>query len=319
MSVNEDLRIRQAYTLKAKIHLTLQRIREFYEARNGKVYVSFSGGKDSQVLLHLVRSLYPDVVAVFSNTGLEYPEIVAHVKSFPNTEIIKPKLSYRQVVEKFGFAVGSKKVAQAIETLRYPEGRADKSKNLFITGYTSSGVYAPRWKLADKWLKLIDAPFKVSRQCCDQLKKNPFKIYEKTTGLAPFVATMAEESSLRALSYEKVGCNSIGGQRDMSTPMAFWLQTDVLQYILDNGLTMASVYGDIVRNAEGKLVTTGEDRTGCIWCLFGIDQDNRGGKLNRIQRLAVTHPQLHKHCTETLGIAQVLDFIGVPWDIKEKP
>ena len=51
----------------------------------------FSGGKDSTVLLDLVRKLYPGIVAVFVDTGLEYPEIREFVKRFENVEWLKPK------------------------------------------------------------------------------------------------------------------------------------------------------------------------------------------------------------------------------------
>ncbi len=70
-----DLRQMQSLPLQVKIRMTKERIRKWYEYWDGNVYVSFSGGKDSTVLLHIVRSLYPDVKAVFSDTGLEYPEV----------------------------------------------------------------------------------------------------------------------------------------------------------------------------------------------------------------------------------------------------
>lgn len=75
MRTREDLKQRQALPLSMKIMLTRDRIREWvrHYGENG-VYVSFSGGKDSTVLLHLVRELYPDIEAVFVDTGLEYPE-----------------------------------------------------------------------------------------------------------------------------------------------------------------------------------------------------------------------------------------------------
>ena len=69
-----DLRQRQALPLRAKVLMSQNRIREWYDHWNGDVYISFSGGKDSTVLAHLVHDLYPDVPMVFSNTGLEYPE-----------------------------------------------------------------------------------------------------------------------------------------------------------------------------------------------------------------------------------------------------
>lgn len=70
----QDLKMRQALPLDIKISMTKQRIREWInEFGVDGVYVSFSGGKDSTVLLHIVREMYPDVPAVFVDTGLEYP------------------------------------------------------------------------------------------------------------------------------------------------------------------------------------------------------------------------------------------------------
>lgn len=65
----------QSWDLDRKIQVTTARIMEWYEHYNGLVYVAFSGGKDSTVLLDLVRRIYPDVPAVFCDTGLEFPEI----------------------------------------------------------------------------------------------------------------------------------------------------------------------------------------------------------------------------------------------------
>lgn len=64
-----ELRQMQSLPLELKIIKSTQRIREWYEYWDGQVYVSFSGGKDSTVLLHLVRQQYPEVPAVFVDTG----------------------------------------------------------------------------------------------------------------------------------------------------------------------------------------------------------------------------------------------------------
>ena len=76
-----DLLQMQSLPLSAKILMTKQRIKNWYDYWNGQVYVSFSGGKDSTVLLHIARELYPDIEAAFVNTGLEYPEIQKFVRS----------------------------------------------------------------------------------------------------------------------------------------------------------------------------------------------------------------------------------------------
>ena len=69
----EMLSILQSFTLKDKIQMTQDRIVEFVEKMEEQghgAYVSFSGGKDSTVLLDIARKIYPDIPAVFSNTGL---------------------------------------------------------------------------------------------------------------------------------------------------------------------------------------------------------------------------------------------------------
>ena len=82
-----------------KVRMSQKRIKDWVEYfGEDKVYVSFSGGKDSLVLLHLVRSLYPDVPAVYCDTGLEYPELKAYVKTFENVTVIRPDLTFRQVI-----------------------------------------------------------------------------------------------------------------------------------------------------------------------------------------------------------------------------
>ena len=111
----EELR---ALPLDAKILKSKQRIREWYYHFGGKVYVSYSGGKDSTVLLHLVRSIFPDVPAVYCDTGLEYPELKASVRSIENCEIIRPKKTFTQVITEYGYPIVSKDVAEAIHYAR---------------------------------------------------------------------------------------------------------------------------------------------------------------------------------------------------------
>lgn len=104
----------QALPLSRKIQISQARIIEWYQKHNGNVIVSFSGGKDSTVLLLLVRTLYPDVPAVFSNTGLEYPEIQRFVRKFPNVTVVTPKMRFDQVVSTYGYPLIGKEVAEAI-------------------------------------------------------------------------------------------------------------------------------------------------------------------------------------------------------------
>lgn len=110
----ERLKELQTLPLERKIQITQTRIIEWYQHYDGNVCVSFSGGKDSTVLLHIARKIYPDIPAVFSNTGLEYPEIQKFVKSFDNVDIVTPSMNFGQVITEFGYPIIGKEVAEAI-------------------------------------------------------------------------------------------------------------------------------------------------------------------------------------------------------------
>ena len=110
----ERLKELQALPLERKILITQTRIMEWYKHYKGNVYISFSGGKDSTVLLHLARQIYPDIPAVFSNTGLEYAEIQRFVKTWDNVDIVVPKMRFDEVISTYGYPLIGKEVAEAI-------------------------------------------------------------------------------------------------------------------------------------------------------------------------------------------------------------
>ncbi len=296
------LQQKQLLSLTEKIEYSLIKINQFYEKLDGRVYISFSGGKDSTVLLHLVHSIYPKVPVVFVNTGLEYPEIVEFVKTIPNVTTIRPKMNFKQVLDTYGYPVISKMVSMQIRVLQNPTEKNIATQKLFREGIKTgqksinNGTQNTKtkcFKLANKWRFLEFAPFKISEQCCNVMKKNPFHEYEKETGLKPFVGTMASDSRQRKINYFQTTCNSFG-KRSMSRPLSIWLETDIWEYLKKNNLPYSKIYN------------TGMKRTGCMFCMFGIHLE----KNNRFDIMKEIHPQLYKYCMENLGLQDILNFIN---------
>jgi len=290
------LKQRQGLPLEAKIVLSQSKIKQFYDHFQGDVYVSFSGGKDSTVLLDLVRSIYPKVPAVFVDTGLEYPEVREFVKTIDNVTWLKPKMPFTEVIKKYGYPVISKEQSRYIRDCQNPTENNVITRRRRMTGIDRFGVQKKSGMISQKWRYLIDAPFKVGEQCCDVMKKLPVAKYKKETGRSQFVGTMASDSSMRTQAYLRVGCNAF--DKGSSQPMAFWLEEDVWDYIKTRNLPYSKIYD------------TGVKRTGCMFCMFGVHMEK--GK-NRFQLMKETHPKLYDYCINKLGCGKVLDYINVSY------
>lgn len=287
-----ELKQKQSLPLDVKIRMSKLRIKEWYEYFDGKVYVSFSGGKDSTVLLHLVRSLYPDVVGVFADTGLEYPEIREFVKSIDNIVWVRPNKPFTKVIEEHGYPIVSKDVATQIYEIR-------NTKSEYLLNKRMYGDNNGNGKLAKKWKYLIDSDIKISSYCCNVMKKLPFKRYQTKSGNKPIVGTMAHESRLRQTHYLIKGCNAFDTKSPMSTPLSFWLEHDIWDYLHKFNVPYSRIYD------------MGYDRTGCMFCMFGVHMEK--GE-NRFQRMKRTHPNQWNYCINKLGIGHCLDLINVEYN-----
>lgn len=298
-----DLAQMQSLPLKYKVMMTQQRIKAWYEYWDGQVYVSRSGGKDSDVLGDIVKKMYPDVPHVFINTGLEHDSVRKHGELVAD-ETVKPEMRFDEVIVKYGYPIISKEVSLYISQMQKPQTEKNaKTRNLRMNGIRSDGVEVQTGKIPECYKFLIDAPFKISNLCCDVIKKKPAHIYDKSKKRKPFIGTMANESRQRKKQWIKNGCNSFDKKNQSSQPLSFWTEQDILHYIKLNNIEIASAYGDIVYidkdgfqydndtfNAEMELTTTGESRTGCVFCMFGITHDTE-----RFVRLKEREPKKYDY------------------------
>lgn len=299
--IKQTLLQRQCLPLEDKVRMSLSRIRAWYEHFDGEVYGAFSGGKDSWVLMDLIWSIYPEVPAVFSNTGLEYPQIVQFVKEvsvlYPDRKVIvvRPKRTFRDVVLNEGYPVLSKKVSRQLRILKTKRDDPAWANTfrLYDTGYKQDGTYSQASKLPNKYRYLLDQDWKATELCCDILKKEPLDTYSKESGRKRMMGIMASEGGIRA---KRDVCNIFDTRDPSSAPMLFWTDADVWEYIKTRNLPYSSIYD------------MGEERTGCMFCMFGVHLESG---LNRFQRMEKSHPKQHSYCINDLGMGKVLDSIGV--------
>ena len=161
----------QGWSLERKIRVTQTRIMEWYMRYDGQVFISFSGGKDSTVLLDLARRVYPDIPAVYVDTGLEYPELRDFVKTKDNVIWLRPRYPFTQILEKYGYPIISKEVSDVINGARKGQPyRLARLNGELLDKNGKKSIYN-----CENYKYLLDAPFKISARCCYHMKKAPLK------------------------------------------------------------------------------------------------------------------------------------------------
>ena len=339
--MHERMLSKQRLPYKYKRPMAETRIRDFIEecGRRGLNYHVSVGGLDSIVLAHLIESMGYDVPRV-SASSLEDKSIQAVHKEM-GCICVKPIKSKVNILQEEGFPVLSKKIANKIDTLANPTDKNKTVRHAIITGECGAqGHFATdsKMRLPMTYLKLFGGldkegealgygkpNFKVSHKCCYYLKEKPCDDWAKEHNSVAFLGLMASEGGQRADALEEHGCNYFGKTTARSCPFSFFYHSDVVHLAVDLGVHIPEIYGDVVISKEKnefddyEYSTTGEQRTGCSMCGFGIQLESRP---HRFDRLFERSPEewdfwMNRCCKHDdgtpYGWGEVLDYIGIAW------
>ena len=305
MPSEQDLKQLQSLPLEQKIIITQTRLLEFYQKE--RPYFSYSGGKDSAVLWHIIKRMeragvIGKIPVIYFNIFYELPSVRAKMKSLEKAgelRTITGQETPKQVIERYGYPVITKQVAEQIYTIRNTKSQKQRNKMLF--GVQGEKVFFHG--LPDKYKPLLEAPFKIAPHCCHCLKKKPALQYERKEKRARITAITAGESLARRREWLHHGCNVFGAHAH-SAPMAFWTEQDVLRYVKEFRVEIPAEYGSII-DKNGILETTGLKRTGCSFCLFGAHYPDD----NRFLELQKHDPKMLEFCLEKMGYRSLISWI----------
>lgn len=339
---HQEMLSKQMVPYSIKVMMAKDRIREFIkecDKRNLNYHVSV-GGLDSIVLAKLIESMGYEVPRVSASTLEDIS--IQKVHKEMGCIVVKPLKSKVSILQEEGFPVLSKRIANKINTIANPTEENKTVRHAIITGECGEqGHFATdsKMRLPMRYLQLFGGldpegrelgygfptNFSVSHKCCYYLKEAPCDNWGKEHNSVPFLGLMASEGGQRADALEEHGCNYFGKTTVRSCPFAFFYHSDVVHLAVDLGVHIPEIYGEVrISDATNEFgdheyTTTGEQRTGCSMCGFGIQMEKRP---HRFDRLYERSPKewdfwMNNCCTDQNGTrygwGRILDYIGIPW------
>ena len=264
--------------LETAVRNAMHRIEELYYESEGKCYVSFSGGKDSTVLLALIKmceeiyTIPPNAIpAVFANTGIEFGityEFVRWVKDnyYPNVLVVRPEKSFDWVVKNKGKPLKSKQKCKDLRQYHYGKVSDALLLLLLLGQYGEERKLSAKHKIADKDMHMLHGDFniKMSERCCDYMKKKPFERYAKVNGMKGVMMGVRveeggarESATTRRLVTGGKLCTWVKGGVIHKAPIIDWTDENVETFINKYNVPLSRAYTEF-----------GFDRTGCMGCPF---------------------------------------------------
>lgn len=302
--------------LDDKVRNACHRIEELYYETKGKCYVSFSGGKDSTVLLALIKlceevyTIPPNAIpAVFSNTGIELGityDFVKKVKEeyYPNVQIISPVKPFNWVMEHEGKPLKSKMKSNDLKQFHY--GKRTDNLLLLLLGQSGTGKMSAKHRLGDKDMHMVhdDFPIKASNKCCDWMKKKPFERYAKENGMLGNMqgVRLAEGGARESAANVRLRtggklCTWVKGGIIQKAPIIDWTDDDVEEFIKQYNVPLSDAY-----------TKYGFKRTGCMACPYAREVDKE------LEYLFYHEPNRYKASMHWLKDVYIAQDVRLPFD-----
>ena len=269
------------FDFKMKWNESKQKFLDYIKQNNivlENVYLAFSGGKDSTLLLTWIEEmgLKNKIDVVFFNTGLEYQATIDFVnqKSKEGWQITwtRPRKFPQEVWKEYGVPIISKFTSEMLSRLQkhnfdfkrtyenadtlkldYPNAKGAID---WLTGNGRITLKAPKYLKKHLFENGLD--FKVTNKCCHYLKKLPAKDYEKASGKVLAISGVRQaEGGIRKAKYKGCFTNTSNGTK-MYMPLFWMSDNDVTDLVAENQIKLSDCY-----------TKYGLERTGCYGCPFG--------------------------------------------------
>lgn len=292
----------------------MHRIERLYYETDGKCYLSFSGGKDSTIVLAVIKlceeiGTIPKnaIPAVFCDTKIELDatvDFVHWVKDnwYKNVQIIKTEKSFAQVIKEYGKPFRSKlRSCQLHYYKTNPELKTAKSLYDEKYGYG-------KYRLANRDFHVLHSNFsiQISDKCCNEMKKKPFSKYVKDNGMIGYFSGMRMfEGGKREMIFQnrinsgdKRPCTHVSGGVTSVSPIFDWADDICEEFIQKYNVPLSRAYTEY-----------GENRTGCFLCPYGLDVDKR------LESLHTYEPNKYKAALYFLKDVYIAQGVELPFDL----
>lgn len=294
---------------------SISKILKAWKDGEGKMFVSFSGGKDSTVLYHLVKMAGIKADVLFFDTGIELDAVYDFVKTFDDVILRKPKKPFGRIIKEYGKPFKSKYNSEYLKTYdgSYKNPFNLVRNNEFIKGtihkiigsyIVDTGVKAHSRALAKKNFHILHPDrieeYKIANKCCSYLKKDPSADYIKENDVnGYFMGVRKAEGGARAMTYKSCRSMKKVGKKLIlqSMPMFDWEDSDIDDFIQHYNIPISRAYTEY-----------GLKRTGCFCCPFAQEMDVN------LEALYKFEPNKYKASLKWLGQVYMDMGVDLPFD-----